>query len=128
MAGTIWTGQVLGCIYALVPTGSHDGDGSTGVSNFARGAIVAGGRLVTYQLLSGSRVPSAWALMLTAPLARRPDFRASSRPPKPLGGRGEARTTPSSPPSAINRLAGPIRVKWERKHATGQGTCHRRAG
>jgi branched-chain amino acid transport system permease protein len=66
MAITIWTGLVLGSIYALVATGFTIAMIPTGVFNFAQGAIVVGGTFVTYQLLVISKVPKGWALVLTA--------------------------------------------------------------
>jgi branched-chain amino acid transport system permease protein len=66
MAITIWTGLVLGSIYALVASGFTIAMVPTGVFNFAQGAIVVGGTFVTYQLLTASRVPAGWALVLTA--------------------------------------------------------------
>jgi branched-chain amino acid transport system permease protein len=66
MAITIWTGLVLGSIYALVATGFTIAMVPTGVFNFAQGAIVVGGTFVTYQLLAASGVAAGWALLLTA--------------------------------------------------------------
>jgi branched-chain amino acid transport system permease protein len=66
MAITIWTGLVLGSIYALVATGFTIAMIPTGVFNFAQGAIVVGGTFVTYQLLVTSKVPAGWAVVLTA--------------------------------------------------------------
>lgn len=66
MAITIWTGLVLGSIYALVASGFTIAMVPTGVFNFAQGAIVVGGTFVAYQLLAVSGVPAGWALVLTA--------------------------------------------------------------
>ena len=66
MAITIWTGLVLGSIYALVATGFTIAMIPTGVFNFAEGAIVVGGTFVAYQFLVASRLPWGWALVLTA--------------------------------------------------------------
>jgi branched-chain amino acid transport system permease protein len=66
MAITIWTGLVLGSIYALVATGFTIAMIPTGVFNFAEGAIVVGGTFVAYQFLVASKLPWGWALVLTA--------------------------------------------------------------
>jgi branched-chain amino acid transport system permease protein len=66
MAITIWTGLVLGSIYALVATGFTIAMIPTGVFNFAQGAITVGGTFVSYQFLVSSKVPTGWALVLTA--------------------------------------------------------------
>jgi branched-chain amino acid transport system permease protein len=66
MAITIWTGLVLGSIYALVATGFTIAMVPTGVFNFAQGAIVVSGTFVTYQLLVVSGVPTGWTVLLTA--------------------------------------------------------------
>lgn len=66
MAITIWTGLVLGSIYALLATGFTIAMVPTGVFNFAQGAIVIGGTFVTYQLLARSGTPAGLALVLVA--------------------------------------------------------------
>jgi branched-chain amino acid transport system permease protein len=66
MAITIWTGLVLGSIYALVATGFAIAMVLAGVFNSAQGAIVVAGTFVTYQLLVVSGVPSGWRLVVTA--------------------------------------------------------------
>ena len=56
MAITIWSGLVLGSIYALVATGFTISMLPTGVFNFAQGAIVVAGAFLSYQFLSVSNL------------------------------------------------------------------------
>jgi branched-chain amino acid transport system permease protein len=63
---TIWSGLVLGSIYALVATGFNIAIVPTGVFNFAEGAIVVLGTFMIYELLTVLTVPTAWAILLTA--------------------------------------------------------------
>jgi branched-chain amino acid transport system permease protein len=65
MAITLWSGLVLGSVYALVATGFTIAMVPTGVFNFAQGAIVVLGTFMTYQLLTVSGVPAVLALLLT---------------------------------------------------------------
>ncbi|WP_249019825.1 branched-chain amino acid ABC transporter permease [Conexibacter sp. S30A1] len=65
MANIIWTGLVLGSVYALVATGFTIAMVPTGVFNFAQGAIVVAGTFFTYQFLSVSGVATGWTLALT---------------------------------------------------------------
>lgn len=52
MAITLWSGLVLGSVYALVAAGFAIAMVPTGVFNFAQGAIVIGG---AFSLTSSSR-------------------------------------------------------------------------
>ena len=61
----IWSGLVLGAVYALVASGFTMVLVPTGVFNFAQGAIVVGGSFLGYQWLSSLRVPDAVAFILT---------------------------------------------------------------
>jgi branched-chain amino acid transport system permease protein len=62
---TIWSGLVLGAIYALIATGFTIAMLPTGVFNFAHGAIVVGGSFLTYQFLAVNKLPSVLAVILT---------------------------------------------------------------
>jgi branched-chain amino acid transport system permease protein len=64
MAVTIWSGLVLGSVYALVAIGFMIAMIPTGVFNFAQGAIVIGGSFLTYQVLSVSKLAVVWAVLL----------------------------------------------------------------
>jgi branched-chain amino acid transport system permease protein len=66
MEVTVWSGLVLGSIYALVATGFNIAIVPTGIFNFAEGAIVVLGTFMTYELLTVLTVPTAWAILLTA--------------------------------------------------------------
>ena len=66
MAITIWSGLVLGSIYALVATGFTISMLPTGVFNFAQGAIVVAGASLSYQFLSVSNLGGGLALVLAA--------------------------------------------------------------
>jgi branched-chain amino acid transport system permease protein len=52
MAVTIWSGLVLGAVYALVAAGFTLTVLPTGIFNFAQGALVLGGSYIAYQLLT----------------------------------------------------------------------------
>jgi branched-chain amino acid transport system permease protein len=60
----IWSGLVLGAIYALVATGFTLVQMPTGVFNFAQGAIVVGGCFLGYQALSVSKLPLGVVVLL----------------------------------------------------------------
>ena len=62
---TIWSGLVLGSIYALVATGFTIAMLPTGVFNFAHGAIVVGGSFLIYQFITTQGLPSVPAVVLT---------------------------------------------------------------
>ena len=61
----LWSGLVLGAVYALVASGFTMVLVPTGVFNFAQGAIVVGGSFLGYQWLSSSKLPDAIAFILT---------------------------------------------------------------
>jgi branched-chain amino acid transport system permease protein len=65
MAITIWSGLVLGSIYALVATGFTIAMVPTGVFNFSQGAIVILGSFVAYQALASWGLPTLVALVIT---------------------------------------------------------------
>jgi branched-chain amino acid transport system permease protein len=64
MLVTIWTGLILGSVYALVASGFAIAMVPTGVFNFAQGAIVIGGSFLTYQFLTVTKMPAALAVVL----------------------------------------------------------------
>ena len=64
MAIVIWSGLVLGAIYALVALGFTLTLIPTGVFNFAQGAIVIGGSFLMYQWLARVGIPMGPALLL----------------------------------------------------------------
>jgi branched-chain amino acid transport system permease protein len=64
MLVTIWTGLILGSVYALVASGFAIAMVPTGVFNFAQGAIVIGGSFLTYQFLSVTKMAAALAVVL----------------------------------------------------------------
>lgn len=64
VAIVIWSGLVLGGVYALVAAGFTLTLIPTGVFNFAQGAVVVGGSYLTYQWLSVDNLPSALAVVL----------------------------------------------------------------
>jgi branched-chain amino acid transport system permease protein len=66
VAIVIWSGLVLGAVYALVATGFTLTLLPTGVFNFAQGALVIGGSYMAYQWLTVSGVAEIPALLLNA--------------------------------------------------------------
>jgi branched-chain amino acid transport system permease protein len=113
MANTIWTGLVLGSIYALVATGFTIAMVPTGVFNFAQGAIVVGGTFVTYQLLAVSGVPDGWALILTALAGAVAGLLCEVLTVRPLRwARGSVDNALVTTVGASTVIAGLIGVKW----------------
>jgi branched-chain amino acid transport system permease protein len=113
MANTIWTGLVLGSIYALVATGFTIAMVPTGVFNFAQGAIVVGGTFVTYQLLAVSGVPDGWALILTALAGAAAGLLCEVLTVRPLRwARGNVDNALVTTVGASTVIAGLIGVKW----------------
>jgi branched-chain amino acid transport system permease protein len=113
MAITIWTGLVLGSIYALVATGFTIAMVPTGVFNFAQGAIVVGGTFVTYQLLVVSGVPAGWALVLTALAGAAAGLLCEVLAVRPLRwARGNVDNALVTTVGASTVIAGLIGVKW----------------
>jgi len=113
MANTIWTGLVLGSIYALVATGFTIAMVPTGVFNFAQGAIVVGGTFVTYQLLAVSGVPDGWALILTALAGAAAGLLCELLTVRPLRwARGSVDNALVTTVGASTVIAGLIGVKW----------------
>jgi branched-chain amino acid transport system permease protein len=113
MAITIWTGLVLGSIYALVATGFTIAMVPTGVFNFAQGAIVVGGTFVTYQLLAVSGVPAGWALVLTALAGAAAGLLCEVLAVRPLRwARGNVDNALVTTVGASTVIAGLIGVKW----------------
>lgn len=113
MANTIWTGLVLGSIYALVATGFTIAMVPTGVFNFAQGAIVVGGTFVTYQLLAVSGVPAGWALVLTALAGAAAGLLCEVLTVRPLRwARGSVDNALVTTVGASTVIAGLIGVKW----------------
>jgi branched-chain amino acid transport system permease protein len=113
MANTIWTGLVLGSIYALVATGFTIAMVPTGVFNFAQGAIVVGGTFVTYQLLAVSGVPDGWALILTALAGAAAGLLCEVLTVRPLRwARGSVDNALVTTVGASTVIAGLIGVKW----------------
>jgi branched-chain amino acid transport system permease protein len=113
VAITIWTGLVLGSIYALVATGFTIAMVPTGVFNFAQGAIVIGGTFVTYQLLSVSGTPAVLALVLTALVGAGAGFLCEVVTVRPLRwARGNVDNALITTVGASTVIAGLIGVKW----------------
>ena len=113
MANTIWTGLVLGSIYALIATGFTIAMVPTGVFNFAQGAIVVGGTFVTYQLLAVSGVPDGWALILTALAGAAAGLLCEVLTVRPLRwARGSVDNALVTTVGASTVIAGLIGVKW----------------
>jgi branched-chain amino acid transport system permease protein len=63
---TIWSGLVLGSIYALTALSFTIAMLPTGVFNFAQGAIVVGGSYAAYELLSVLKIEAGLAVLLAA--------------------------------------------------------------
>jgi branched-chain amino acid transport system permease protein len=63
MAVLIWSGLVLGAIYALIATGFTVAQLPTGVFNFAQGAITTGGCLLAYEWLAAEHTALWWAIL-----------------------------------------------------------------
>jgi branched-chain amino acid transport system permease protein len=63
---TIWSGLVLGAVYALVAAGFTLTLLPTGVFNFAQGALVIGGSFMAYQWLHSSGIAEIPALLINA--------------------------------------------------------------
>jgi branched-chain amino acid transport system permease protein len=64
MGTIVWSGLVLGAVYALVATGFTLIQLPTGVFNFAHGAIVVTGSFLAFQWLAASGLAVAWAVLL----------------------------------------------------------------
>jgi branched-chain amino acid transport system permease protein len=64
MGTIIWSGLVLGAVYALVATGFTLIQLPTGVFNFAHGAIVVLGSFLAFQWLAAAGLASGWAVLL----------------------------------------------------------------
>ncbi len=113
MAITIWTGLVLGSVYALVATGFTIAMVPTGVFNFAQGAIVIGGTFVTYQFLKVSGVATGPALLLTALIGAAVGLLCELLAVRPLrwaGGNVDSALVTTVGASTV--IAGLIGVKW----------------
>jgi branched-chain amino acid transport system permease protein len=68
MGIVIWTGVVLGSVYALVATGFTLTSVPTGIFNFAQGALVVGGSFLAYQWTTVFGLPFGAGLALSAVL------------------------------------------------------------
>jgi branched-chain amino acid transport system permease protein len=113
VAITIWTGLVLGSIYALVATGFTIAMVPTGVFNFAQGAIVVGGTFVTYQLLTVSGTPAVLALVLVALVCAVAGLLCEVLTVRPLRwARGNVDNALVTTVGASTVIAGLIGVKW----------------
>jgi branched-chain amino acid transport system permease protein len=113
MAITIWTGLVLGSIYALVATGFTIAMVPTGVFNFAQGAIVVGGTFVTYQFLAVNGMPAALALVLTAVCGAVAGLLCEVLAVRPLRwARGSVDNALVTTVGASTAIVGLIGVKW----------------
>lgn len=113
MAITIWTGLVLGSIYALVATGFTIAMVPTGVFNFAQGAIVVGGTFVTYQLLTVSGTPAGLALVLVVLVGAAAGLLCEVLTVRPLRwARGNVDNALVTTVGASTVIAGLIGVKW----------------
>jgi branched-chain amino acid transport system permease protein len=68
MAVTIWSGLVLGAVYALVAAGFTLTVLPTGIFNFAQGALVVAGSFMAYQFLMGSGLGEIPTLLIDTAL------------------------------------------------------------
>jgi len=68
MAVTIWSGLVLGAVYALVATGFTLTVLPTGIFNFAQGALVVAGSFMAYQWLTVSGLGEIPTLLIDTAL------------------------------------------------------------
>jgi branched-chain amino acid transport system permease protein len=110
MGVTIWSGLVLGSVYALIATGFLISMIPTGVFNFAQGAIVIGGSFIIYQLLSVAQVPAVWAVLLTIASGALVGLTCEVLTVRPLkGGTDRAIVTTVGASTVIAGLTG---VKW----------------
>ena len=110
MGVTIWSGLVLGSVYALIATGFFVAMIPTGVFNFAQGAIVIGGSFLMYQFLSVSHVPAVLAVLLTIAIGALVGLACEVLTVRPLkGGTDRAIVTTIGASTVIVGLIG---VKW----------------
>jgi branched-chain amino acid transport system permease protein len=113
MTNTIWTGLVLGAVYALVATGFTIAMVPTGVFNFAQGAIVVGGTFFTYQFLVVSKVPAGWTLLLTALIGALAGLLCELLTVRPLRwARGSVDNAMVTTVGASTAIIGLIGAKW----------------
>jgi branched-chain amino acid transport system permease protein len=68
MGFIIWSGLVIGAVYALIATGFTLVQLPTGVFNFAQGAIVVFGVFLAYQWLAITGIPVGWVVLIDAVL------------------------------------------------------------
>jgi branched-chain amino acid transport system permease protein len=114
MAITIWTGLVLGSVYALVAAGFAIAMVPTGVFNFAQGAIVIGGSFLTYQFLAVLKTPEVLAVVLTVLAGMTAGLLCELLAVRPLRwGRGTVESSAMvTTVGASTALIGLLGIKW----------------
>jgi branched-chain amino acid transport system permease protein len=114
MAITLWSGLVLGSVYALVAAGFAIAMVPTGVFNFAQGAIVIGGSFLTYQFLTVTKIPEVLAVVLTVLVGMAAGLLCELLAVRPLRwGRGTVESSAMvTTVGASTALVGLLAIKW----------------
>lgn len=114
MLVTIWSGLVLGSIYALVANGFTIAMLPTGVFNFAQGAIVIAGTFLSYEFLAVLQLPAVLAVVLTMVVGMCLGVFCELAAVRPLRGMNDVVGTGAlvTTVGASTAIAGGLGVKW----------------